>query len=147
MKNFFTKSAAGIAAVAFAMVGTAVPALAAGTTSTTGGVSANTLILPALANNNDFDLGDLFVLDRLFGNDGGIFTGGNNTSLGDLFILDQLFNGNGGFGGGIFNGNDSNTSLGDLFIFDQLFGDSGDVGFGDLFVLDRLFGDDSAIFD
>lgn len=36
------------------------------------------------------NLGNLFVLERLFGNNNGpLFTG--TTNLGDLFILDQLF--------------------------------------------------------
>ncbi|MBI2024221.1 hypothetical protein HYT00_02450 [Candidatus Giovannonibacteria bacterium] len=98
-------------------------------------------------------LGNLFVLDRLFGGGtsvlggGGIF-GGNRTNLGDLFILDQLFGGGSVIGdGGIFGGGiGTSNSLGDLFVLDRLFGGSNDgifgrgqTNLGNLFILDQLF--------
>lgn len=104
-------------------------------------------------NNNRTNLGDLFVLDQLFGRNSGILgsnTGGTN--LGNLFVLDQLFGGtsgvlgnNGILGGGGVLGN--NNSLGDLFVLDQLFGrssngilnNSNGTNLGDLFILDQLF--------
>lgn len=96
---------------------------------------------------NGTNLGDLFILDKLFNNgDGGILNSSNGSDLGDLFVLDRLFSGNGtnGNGTGILGGN----SLGQLFVLDRLFGDnggglfdkSGNNNLGDLFILDRLFG-------
>ncbi|OGF26290.1 hypothetical protein A2303_03780 [Candidatus Falkowbacteria bacterium RIFOXYB2_FULL_47_14] len=67
----------------------------------------------------NLNLGDLFVLDKLF--DGHSLLEPGRTSLGDLIILDQIMN----------NG--------------RLFEDNGPLGPGDLFVLDRLFRKDSKI--
>ncbi|MFH0892504.1 MAG: hypothetical protein V1867_07035 [Candidatus Falkowbacteria bacterium] len=67
----------------------------------------------------NMNLGDLFVLDKLF--DGHSLLEPGRTSLGDLIILDQIMN----------NG--------------RLFEDSGSLGLGDLFVLDRLFRKDDKI--
>ena len=108
-------------------------------------------------------LGNLLILDQLFGgnNGGGIFgnggvLGNGGSTLGNLFILDQLFGGNGN--GGIFNGGgilgNGNNTLGNLFVLDALFGgnngggifgNSGILGnggstLGNLFILNQLFG-------
>ncbi len=102
------------------------------------------------------NLGDLFVLDRLFGGDGGgsILGGsGDGNDLGDLIILDQLF-GNGGLNGGNgLLGGTNGGSLGDLIILDELFGNGGgDVlgggssDLGDLIILDQLFGNGGNLF-
>jgi len=96
----------------------------------------------SILDGNNSDLGDLFVLDQLFGNGDGVFNG-NGNNLGDLFILNELF---GDGDGGIFNGD--GNDLGDLFVLDQLFGDSngifngnGNRNLGDLVILNELFGD------
>ncbi|MEK7097570.1 MAG: hypothetical protein AAB906_01865, partial [Patescibacteria group bacterium] len=47
--------------------------------------------------NGTNNLGNLFILQELFGNDS-VFDGGNK-DLGDLFVLDQLF---GGSSNGLF---------------------------------------------
>ncbi|MFA5062191.1 MAG: LysM peptidoglycan-binding domain-containing protein [Patescibacteria group bacterium] len=69
--------------------------------------------------NTGNNLGNLFVLGRLFG-------GNQPMNLGDYLIMDQLFN-NGAYGSiggsGVVN-TGGGTSLGDMFILDQLFGGS-----------------------
>jgi hypothetical protein len=114
-------------------------------TNTIGGASASSL-------------GDLFVLNSLFGSGSGASSVLSNTSktgikannIGDLFVLNRLFASN----NSIFRGNQ--TDLGDMIILDKLFGGgkalktsgttSGVLGstssnsLGNLFVLDRLFG-------
>ena len=72
-----------------------------------------------MANSN---LGDLFVLDRLFNNDKGVLN--NNTNLGDLYVLDRLFTNNNILG--------SNDNLGRLFILNRLFS-GGNLFSGSLF--------------
>lgn len=77
-----------------------------------------------LNNSNGIDLGNLFVLDQLFGTTGssvstGLFgaSKGGTSNLGDLIILNQIFGGNAGFLG-VSGGN----NLGRLFVLDHLFG-------------------------
>ena len=105
------------------------------------------------------NLGNLVVLDALFGGNNGSILGGSNgilgtsgngLNLGNLVILDQLFTGSSTLGstsgttGNIFGGN-----LGNLVILDALFGGnngsslfnnaSGTSNLGDLFILNDLF--------
>jgi len=107
------------------------------------------LSLPAATlNNGDIfggnSLGNLLILDQLFGGDGGLLNGGflGGNDLGDLLILNQLFGTNGNiFNGGMLGGN----SLGNLLILDQLFGGDGGLlngggDLGNLLILDQLFG-------
>lgn len=111
------------------------------------------LVIPAgtgtgTANN----LGDLFILDRLFSNDTGVLDSGN-TDLGDLFLLDRLF----GNGNGVLNGTGGTNNLGDLIILDKLFNndsilDNGGVfgngtDLGDMIILDKLFGNGNGLFN
>ena len=63
---------------------------------------------------NNFSLGDLFVLDRLF--DEGAILDKDTTTLGDLFILDRLFEDS-----DFITGSDKELSLGELFVLDELF--------------------------
>lgn len=60
------------------------------------------------------NLGDLFVLTELFGNNGGGGLGGSN-DLGDLFVLNRLF----GRDTGVLSGTKGN--LGDYIMLQQLF--------------------------
>src|SRR3989339_237591 len=73
----------------------------------------------------------------------------SNSNLGDLLILDQLFGG--GNGGDIFGSDNDNNNLGKLFVLDRLFGSGGIGGgsnLGELFILDRLFNDNGgSLFD
>src|SRR3989339_1697316 len=85
----------------------------------------------AIINSSTGNLGDLFVLSRLFGDN-------DTADLGDIFILDQLFSSdkivdNGGIIGG------SSSSLGELFVLSRLFGDNDTADLGDIFILDQLF--------
>lgn len=74
---------------------------------------------------------------------GGNLGGDDDSDLGDLFMLNQLFGGGTNiFGAGIIGGT---NNLGNLLILDELFGgdsvfDNGDKDLGDLFVLSQLFG-------
>ena len=87
-------------------------------------------------------LGDIFVLDSLFGVGGDGFT-----TLGDAFMLDQLFMGPAGIAGGGVAGPGGAGTLGDLFVLANLFavGTDGFVGLGDVFLLDQLFGGPVAV--
>ena len=100
----------------------------------TAPVTANAGILDSGSGSSD--LGELFVLDRLFGGDD------TNANLGDIFILDQLFNdGTSGESGGILD--TGSGGLGELFIMSRLFGNGDNANLGDIFILDQLFGGDA----
>ncbi len=138
MKEKIVKIISTLGITAMVALSGAVPAIAADvSTSAVGDV-------PPIWGNSTTDLGQLFILDRLFNRNTDIF-GNHRTNLGDLFILDQLFGNdtifdNGGivmdnnnlFGGGA-------SSLGDLFVLNRLFGGGGQANLGDLFILDQLF--------
>jgi hypothetical protein len=119
--------ATGVALIMALMAFAFAPAVSAAESSTT--------YVPVATSGTN--LGELFVLDRLFSGGSGVL-GGGGTNLGNLFILNQLFNGSGGMniGGG---------SLGDLFVLDRLFSGStnvlsgGNTSLGNLLVLDQLF--------
>ena len=100
----------------------------------TAPVTANAGILDSGSGSSD--LGELFVLDRLFGGDD------TDANLGDIFILDQLFNdGTSGESGGILD--TGSGGLGELFIMSRLFGNGDNANLGDIFILDQLFGGDA----
>jgi len=109
--------------------------------------AATTTVTPVSTGSS---LGDLIILDKLFNNNSGILggggIGGNDNDLGNLFMLNQLFGGGTSiFGNGIVNGT---NNLGNLFLLQELFGgdsvfDGGSKDLGDLFVLDQLFGGSS----
>jgi len=103
----------------------------------TAPVTANAGILDSGSGSSD--LGELFVLDRLFGGDD------TNANLGDIFILDQLFNdGTSGESGGILDTGSGSSDLGELFVLDRrLFGNGDNANLGDIFILDQLFGGDA----
>lgn len=116
--------------------------------------TTTTTVTPVAAVSTRTNLGDLIILDKLFNdNDGGLLGdglgGSDNNDLGDLFMLNQLFgNGTNIFGSGIVNGT---NNLGNLFILQELFGgdsvfDNGNKDLGDLFVLDQLFGGTNGLF-
>ncbi|MBI4708586.1 MAG: LysM peptidoglycan-binding domain-containing protein [Candidatus Portnoybacteria bacterium] len=104
------------------------------------------LVIPSSASSASTNLGDLFILDRLFDNGSGVLSGGDN-DLGDLLVLDQLFGSDNGIFGGM-TGDSSN--LGNLIILDELFNNDSIIGgngimdsdndLGDLIILDKLFG-------
>jgi len=85
----------------------------------------------------NLNLGDLFVLDKLF--DGHSLLESGRTSLGDLIILDQTMN-----NGRLFE-DSGPLSLGDLFVLDRLFRKDSKIlnpdggALGDIFILDQLF--------
>ena len=64
------------------------------------------------------DLGNLIILDQLFGNGNSRATGRAN--LGNLLILNQLFNNT-----GLFGANTGTNNLSRLFILDRLFSNNG----------------------
>ncbi len=142
MKRTFHKAIAALSAIFVLAVAIMVPAH-----------HADAAINSATGSN----LGNLFVLGSLFGNNDstGILSNNNGSvDLGNMIVLDQLFGGN-TFGstarsGGLFsNSSNSRGSLGELIILNQLFNNNNTLGLGGggnnnlgrLFVLDRLFAD------
>jgi hypothetical protein len=89
------------------------------------------------------NLGDLIILDELFGGDNAI-GGAQASSLGDLFVLNSLF------GSGVVSGTSgtsgiSGNSLGNLFVLDRLFASNNSIfrgnqtDLGDLLILNNIF--------
>ncbi len=123
-----------------------------------GGTNLNDLLLLSLlgnsgggifGGNNNGNLGNILVLDAIFGGNG---LGGNlnlgsgsgssldSGNLGNLFVLDALFSGgnNNLLGGGGILGGGSND-LGELMIYNAIFSGDNGIDLGNLIMLNRLF--------
>lgn len=92
------------------------------------------LTLPAVSAGitNQSRLGDLVVLDAVFGDDNGSGIFDSDSTLKDLVILDGVFNTSGSSVLG------SNTDLGSYVILDQVFGDNGDSQIADWVILNAV---------
>lgn len=81
-------------------------------------------------------LGELFILDKIFDDDK--ILDGNITSLGDIYILNQLFGADGGLANGRLDDIGNLLILNQLFGSESsLFG--GEATLGNFFILDQLF--------
>ena len=81
-------------------------------------------------------LGELFILDKIFDDDK--ILDGNITSLGDIYILNQLFGADGGLANGRLDDIGNLLILNQLFGGESsLFG--GEATLGNFFILDQLF--------
>jgi hypothetical protein len=70
-----------------------------------------------ILNPNGTDIGDVFILDRLFGLPGGTGSSGGGGGLGQLAVLNVLFHNH---NNGLLS-NNSDLGLGDAFLLNQLF--------------------------